>query len=123
MLFSIGYQKIGTPLVLIEELQRREVDMLMDVRSKPYSKWKEGFNMEPLRDRLAKSGICYLWRGKTLGGFAPIGERAIADLVLLQTGRAICLMCLEADPVRCHRKYEIARRLKRYGVAVDHIIT
>jgi len=71
---------------------------------------------------LPAAGIQYMWAGKTLGGFSEIDEADIRKLASWKKERIACLMCMEADPDRCHRKNEIARRLKNYGVSVDHIL-
>lgn len=42
-------------------------------------------------------------------------------LAAWQKGRVACLMCMEAEPDSCHRKNDIAKRLKKYSVPVNHI--
>jgi hypothetical protein len=55
---------------------------------------------------------------KPLPADLPRIEMALADLGV---GRVICLMCMEVDPDRCHRKTEIAARLVALGVEVRHL--
>jgi uncharacterized protein (DUF488 family) len=38
MLYSIGYENLRTVEELIEQLKRHHVELLLDVRSKPYSR-------------------------------------------------------------------------------------
>jgi uncharacterized protein (DUF488 family) len=121
MLYSIGYQKI-TVDQLISELQRRSIGWLVDVRSKPYSR-KHEFNQKQLREALEFYNIAYVWKGDTLGGFSLIAEADIAELAKWQEDKIACLMCMEADPLKCHRDQEIAIRLMAYGVTVEHILT
>ena len=120
MIYSIGYQNLRTLADLIEQLKKYRIDLLLDVRSKPYSR-NAAFRKETIERNLPKSGISYRWMGRILGGFSKISEAAIKNLVEIQKEKAVCLMCMEADPDRCHRKTEIALRLERYGVAVNHI--
>jgi hypothetical protein len=76
-----------------------------------------------LESSLPAAGIQYKWTGDTLCGFSEIDEADIKKLASWHKDKVACLMCMEADPDRCHRKTEIAKRLKKYGVPVDHIIT
>ncbi|MFO7976090.1 MAG: DUF488 family protein, partial [Candidatus Hydrogenedentota bacterium] len=66
--------------------------------------------------------ITYIWAGKYLGGFSDIREEEIKNLAELQKGKTVCLMCMERDPMSCHRETEIGRRLKAYGIAVEHLV-
>ena len=122
MIYSIGYRNLRTVEDLIERLNNHRIELLLDVRSKPYSR-NAAFRKETIERNLAKNRISYRWMGRTLGGFSEISESAIKDLAELQKGKTVCIMCMEADPDRCHRKTEIARRLETYGAIVEHIIT
>ena len=120
MLYSIGYQKLQAGFELAAVLTEHGIDNLLDVRSRPYGR-KHEFNKKNLEAMLSLAGIAYFWCGKTLGGFSQISESAIAGLAKWQADKTACLMCMEADPDRCHRKYDIAKRLSAYGVTVNHI--
>jgi ATP-dependent DNA helicase RecQ len=117
MLFSIGYQNIKSTDELYQILKGHGMTHILDVRSRPYSR-KKAFNRNRLKEI---KGIKYMWIGDRLGGFSEIDEKSIQDLAVMQRGIVGCLMCLEADPDQCHRKNEIAERLKKYGVNVTHI--
>lgn len=119
MLYSIGYQHL-TVNALMDILREKDITHLMDVRSKPFSRLK-GFNKAQLQRIITEAGISYLWAGDRLGGLAPISDEAITWLAEWQKDKTACLMCMESDPDRCHRKQEIARRLQKYGVIVEHI--
>ena len=67
-------------------------------------------------------GQKYRWVGDILGGLSEILEMNIQALVRDGRYRTLLLMCAEKDPARCHRHYEIARRLMDYGVVVVHIV-
>lgn len=122
MIHTIGYQKLQTVEYLIDTLKLAKVDILMDVRSKPYSR-KRQFNKSVLAEKLRKAGISYEWVGNKLGGFGTIAEDDIEYLARYEEGKSICLMCMEAEPEKCHREYEIGHRLRRFGVHVVHIRT
>lgn len=122
MLYSIGYQNLKNIETLQNILQEKGINILLDVRSRPYGR-KSSFNKKNLETFLPVVGIEYSWTGITLGGFSKIDEDDIKKLAKWQKGKIACLMCMEADPDRCHRNNEIARRLKKYGVQVNHIKT
>ena len=122
MLYSIGYQNLKNIETLQDILQEKGIKILLDVRSRPYGR-KSSFNKNMLETSLPAAGIDYHWAGKTLGGFSEIKEDNIKKLAEWQKDKIACLMCMEADPDRCHRKNEIARRLKKYGLSVNHIET
>ena len=122
MIYSIGHQNLRTLVDLIEQLKKYHIELLLDVRSKPYSR-DAAFRKETMERNLPKSGISYQWMGRSLGGFSEISEASIISLVDLQKGKTLCLMCMETDPDQCHRKTKIAKRLEAYGIIVEHIIT
>jgi len=76
---------------------------------------------ENLEISLPNAGIDYNWAEKTLGGFSKIDEGDIKELAAWQKDRVACSMCMQADPYRCHRKTDLAKRLKKYGISVNHI--
>ena len=122
MLYSIGYQRLKDVETLQSILMGHHVNFLLDVRSKPYSR-KHAFNKKSLETEFSETGIAYKWAGKTLGGFSRIDESHIKRLADWQKNRVACLMCMESDPMDCHRHIEIAKRLKKYGISVSHIDT
>jgi uncharacterized protein (DUF488 family) len=105
---------------LIEILKAHRVEVLIDVRSRPYGRIPV-FNRNAMQRWLPAAGIGYVWKGDILGGFAPIEEEAIKWLADFSHDRFVCIMCMEADPDKCHRKTEIARRLQGCEVCVKHI--
>ena len=121
MICSIGYQKLDQN-TLIEILKAHQVEVLVDVRSRPYGRITV-FNRKAMERWLPAAGIDYLWKGDILGGFAPIEEEAIEWLADFGRERVVCIMCMEADPEKCHRKKEIGLRIEAYGVILEHIST
>jgi uncharacterized protein (DUF488 family) len=122
MIYSIGYQWLPIEK-LIEILNSHNITHLVDVRSKPTSR-NASYRYPAIKTRLEREGILYTWGGKILGGLAPIEEKNIKKLAEWQKDKTICIMCMEAvpHPHGCHRHFEIAVRLKAYGVQVLHII-
>jgi hypothetical protein len=82
-----------------------------------------GYQNRTLAAWFQGTGIDYLWRGDVLGGFAAIPDSAIEWLANLGRERIVCIMCMEADPEKCHRKAEIGRRTEAYGVCIEHVGT
>jgi len=119
VIYSIGYQKLDQKR-LIEILKAHRVEVLVDVRSRPYGRIPV-FNRNAMERWLPAAGIGYLWKGDLLGGFAPIEEEAIRWLADFGRERTLCIMCMEADPDKCHRKMEIGRRIEAYGDRVEHL--
>ena len=122
MLYSIGYQRLKDVEALQSILLEHQVKFLLDVRSKPLSR-KHTFNKKNLEYEFSKTDVAYKWAGKTLGGFSSIDESDIKRLADWQKDRVACLMCMEADPMACHRHIEISKRLNKFGVSVSHIDT
>jgi uncharacterized protein (DUF488 family) len=141
-LFTIGYED-ATPARLVEALRGAGVTTLVDVRALANSR-KPGFAKTALSAVLAEAGIGYR-HVKALGtpaeGRAAVragrpaemrrifgahlaGLEAQAALAALadEAGRGtICLLCLEADPARCHRTLVAEAVAATSGVAVTHL--
>lgn len=116
-------------------LFRHEVDLIVDVRSKPYSSFIPHFNREHIRRsitlRLGEGR--YLYEGDALGGL-PVAiyevrkdeqtfKAAIRRVVAyIEAYQAVCLMCTEAAPTRCHRHDVLAPALIREELSVLHIL-
>jgi uncharacterized protein (DUF488 family) len=119
MLYTIGYQDKDIDF-FIQALKANNIEHLVDVRSKSMSRLFV-YNKKALENRLIREGIAYTWAGATLGGLNPILEKEIKRLALWQANKTVCLLCMEADPHKCHRHYEIGERLKKYNVTTLHI--
>lgn len=141
-IYSIGH---GSKPIdgFLEELTSFGIECLVDVRSRPYSKWNPDFNTESLRLRLKEHGIVYGFMGGSLGGVPA--DRSFYDgqgrivyealkrsplflegLERLHNGmrqHRIALLCSEADPAQCHRTKLIGAALSEcYGVSIRHIV-
>ncbi len=117
MIYAIGYQRI-TVEQLESAMDARKVDLLVDVRSVPYSR-KYAFNQKRLKGIF---GTRYEWHGKLLGGkVGPAQEEGLTFLISESKSRILMIMCMEHSPCDCHRLYDISRRLLEKGVDVTHL--
>ncbi|HIE23074.1 MAG TPA: DUF488 domain-containing protein, partial [Candidatus Korarchaeota archaeon] len=71
-LYTIGHSTRSFKEFL-EILKRYEIELLIDIRSWPYSKKNPHFDQDKLKKNLTKNGIDYEWLGKELGGRRSIG--------------------------------------------------
>lgn len=111
-------------------LDDTEIEVVLDVRSTPYSRYAPHFKRGTLEDSLAHDGIEYIYMGDVLGGRpkdpAFQSEKGGIDyekLVALveATGGRVAVMCAEEDPARCHRTRLLAPALRERGVRIWHI--
>ena len=65
--FTIGHSN-HEPEEFLTLLQRHGVDVVVDVRSAPYSRYLPHFNKEHLAETLKQAAIRYSFKGKELGG-------------------------------------------------------
>lgn len=139
-LFSIGHS--NHPLeTFLDLLRQHGIEVLVDVRSHPYSKFASHFEAGSLRKAVVDAGMKYLFLGKELGG-RPVGDEfydaeghvlysrvAESPLFLegirrLETGVSkyrVALLCSEEDPSGCHRRLLVGRVLATRGILLDHI--
>ncbi len=140
-LYTVGYGNRDLD-VLLAQLQHYGVQILVDVRSAPFSRHRPEFSKRPLQRAVRMQGMRYWFRGKTLGGMPRdrslyeggqlIVERLRArgdyrqDIHRLQCaaamGGVLCLLCSEEDPRRCHRSRILGADLARAGIGVRHLL-
>ncbi|NYB52392.1 MAG: DUF488 domain-containing protein [Methanobacteriaceae archaeon] len=137
--FTIGHSNHKFS-VFSELIQKQEVNMVVDVRTSPYSKYSPHFNRKPLEKALKQFNIKYLYLGNKIGGKPRdkkfyhddklIYHRLEADnnyqeglKELLNSAKnyRVVLMCSEEDPYHCHRHHLIAQSLKKHGFQITHI--
>jgi len=123
-ILTIGHSN-KTSHELIEKLKENKVSILVDVRSKPYSKYNPQFNRELFSQVCRNKGIKYLYRGRNLGGLLEntYYDEAIAELKKMAEGGEVpCVMCSEAKPEDCHRQSKLQPSLESIGCEVSHIL-
>ena len=139
-LYTIGHSN-HTLDAFLDLLRRHAVEVLIDTRSAPYSRFAPQFNHDALKAAALGQGIRYGFYGKELGG-RPEGDEfydaqghvlygELAQSPLFGDGLArvisgaekyrVALLCSEEDPNVCHRRLLLARVLEEKGVAVTHI--
>jgi len=120
--YSIGYHGKSWK-GFMQLLNDHNISLLLDVRTIPRSKYNPAFNHDNLKIKL---GSRYQWAGKCLGG--KTGKRqncydqALRELAARSRLGRICIMCMEANPNKCHRSLWIAKDLQeQYGITVQHL--
>ncbi len=140
-LLSIGYGSRRTSEEFVALLHRERVRYLVDVRTKPYSKFRPEFSRGALEAILQRAGIVYVYMGDALGGlpsdtscytdgkvdYDKVRERAWfrAGIDRLEAGwkagHRLAVMCAELEPERCHRSKLIGEALSARSVTIGHI--
>jgi uncharacterized protein (DUF488 family) len=140
VLYTIGHSNhpVDKFILLLED---NGISRLVDVRSKPYSRFNPQFNKNPLQQSLAKRGIEYIYMGDALGcrpsdptcyvhskipdkpsdylhevDYREVMQRpwfieGICQLLELLKPQTTCILCSEKNPEICHRHHLIARYL------------
>jgi len=123
-------------------LASQSIEVVVDVRSYPYSKYCPHFDREALKKALESKGLCYLYLGEELGGrptkdsqhdedgHALYGEMAQEPDFRAAIGRVVegarkfrlALVCSEGDPHDCHRRLLVGKVLTDGGVELRHIL-
>jgi uncharacterized protein (DUF488 family) len=139
-LFTIGYGA-RTLEAFIAALKVHRIEYLVDVRTAPYSKFKQEFSKDLLQYEVERAGIRYLFMGDQLGGqprdptFYTEGKvdyEKLRQQPIFQAGidrlkkafeqqRRLAIMCSEGRPEQCHRSKLIGEALAAQSVPVCHI--
>lgn len=126
---------------LAELLRDGHIEVVVDTRSAPYSRFAPQFDREVMQRSLTGSGIRYLFLGAELGGRPKSREyydahghvlygRMTMDSAFmkgierLERGIAefrVALLCGEEDPAHCHRRLLVGRVLAERGHELLHI--
>jgi len=139
-LFTVGHSNHRIERYL-ELLAAQHIQILVDVRSSPFSRYSPQFNRENLAPALSGAAIKYLFLGDELGG-RPRGDefydeaghalywrRAGSSEFLKGIDRLeegvqryrVAITCSEEDPSVCHRHLLVGRVMSERGIAVYHI--
>ena len=139
-LFTIGHSN-HPPEHFLALLQQHAIQVLVDTRSSPYSRYSPQFDRETLRDLILPAGIKYLYLGDVVGGRPredncydaegrvlysrvarqPDFREAIDRLKRGAEDFRLALLCSEEDPAHCHRRLLVSRVLLGEGVEIAHI--
>lgn len=144
-IYTIGHSNIEINK-FINLLKQKGIEMVVDVRSAPYSKYVPWFNRNNIEIELKKEGIAYIFMGDVLGGrpkqlydnefytadlitdikYKKIMEqewyqKGIFKLIEIAKMHKTVIMCSEENPEKCHRHLLISQSLIDKGVNVKHI--
>lgn len=139
-LYSIGHgnKSIET---FIEELKFFGINYLIDIRSKPYSKYNPQFNQNELKFSLLEKKITYIFLGDILGGLPEdmscytnghvdydklkekdFFKQGLERLITANDKQIkVAIMCSESKPEECHRTKLIGEELKKNEIVLNHI--
>jgi uncharacterized protein (DUF488 family) len=137
--FTVGHSSQSIE-EFIASLQRHTIEVVADVRSRPYSRRFAHFSRESLQSTLKATDIGYVFLGRELGARRDEPEcyvdgQAVYDRIvtlpafaeginrLLDGARKyrVALMCAEQDPLTCHRTILVCHELIRHGLIITHI--
>ena len=138
-LYSFGHstQPLSHVLSLLEA---NGIQVVVDVRTSPYSRHAPDFDLPNLRDALGMAGVDYLHTPE-LGGRPQdrsyydaeghvlyrqlAGSQAfragIERLIAGSGRRQVAVLCAEEDPLRCHRWRLIGTALEERGIEMVHL--
>ena len=140
VVYTVGHSD-HPPEVLVKLLAEAGIEILVDVRSHPSSRWVTHANPRDLKRVLNTAGIEYVFLGDALGGRPDlpdqVGTPIRAKYESIQRSQAfqqgldrlfealrkskVCIMCAEEDPSSCHRNLLVGDALRLRGVQVLHI--
>jgi len=139
-IFTIGYGNRSI-LDFINLLDKYNIQGIVDVRSRPYSRFRPDYNTKRLASHLKEHNIGYIHKVQ-LGGRPKddtlypnelpdydkirLSEPYRKGIDYLMAGAGLdfnyAIMCAETDHKRCHRSKLIGVDLARSGVQVSHIL-
>ncbi|WP_113152758.1 DUF488 family protein [Nitratireductor sp. OM-1] len=111
-------------------LKQNQITMLIDVRSKPVSRFPH-FQRDNLIRGVRSNGVDYRYGGKVLGGLGDVQVTAPlfiakmdAILQFTEEGHRVAMMCSEGKPCECHRAGKLTAWLhrERPDVKTTHIM-
>lgn len=140
-LFTIGH---GTRKAeeFLSLLQKFNIKYLLDVRSRPYSRFNPQYNQKALQQLLEANNITYVFMGDALGGRPD--DKSVHDIegkvdyrllkekpyfnagiervrTALEKDLDVAVMCSERKPSGCHRSKLIGEVLFSDGIILNHI--
>lgn len=133
-IYTIGHSNY-TLERLIDMLNHYKIDVVVDIRGTPYSKYNTQFDKEIIKYSLTKAGFIYIYMAKELAakrmnkvsynheGFCDF-EKAVHEDDFIngikrlksgcEKGYNIALLGAMQDPIRCHRSILV-------GLSLIHI--
>ena len=139
-IYTIGHSN-HTLEKFISLLKSNEIKFVVDIRSRPYSRYTSWFNKAAIKESLHDNEIRYIFLGDKLGGkpddkrYYDAEGRVAYPLIAASTefhdgierlmkgcmGHRIALMCSEENPLNCHRFHLVSKTLENIGINVIHL--
>lgn len=140
-LFTIGFERFSIE-EFISVLKDNNINLLVDVRSKPHSDRFPAYNRDALKTTLAEHEISHESYAREFGARQKNPNyytNGVMDFDLfrrsavftegvdklckrIQSGEIVALMCHENDPMDCHRAILCSRAFFERGFHVIHLI-
>jgi uncharacterized protein (DUF488 family) len=140
VIYTIGHSNHPVA-VFINLIGKYDIEVLVDVRSNPYSKYASQYNKEPLQKSIEEMGIKYIFLGQHLGGRpdnalcydkeghilydklkqSPQFHEGINRLLKELNNFKTAIFCSEEDPTDCHRRFLVGTALIKHRIRVCHI--
>lgn len=140
-IYTIGHSN-HTQEKFLALLTKAKIEVLVDVRSNPNSRWAPFANRDSLKDILKAVKLQYVYLGDILGGqpsdsdsynqqsgkidYQRVKQKeyfksGIKRVLSGATRYRVCIMCAEEDPNICHRNLLVALSLREEGAKILHI--
>jgi uncharacterized protein (DUF488 family) len=139
-IYTVGHSS-HAPEHFTSLLVQHGIEVLVDTRSAPYSRFSPQFDREALQDLIAQVKVKYLYLGEAVGGrprdeghydkhgralYGRMGKdkeflEAISRIERGADRFRIALLCSEEDPAHCHRRLLVGRVLVERGAELLHI--
>lgn len=132
-IFTIGHSR-HEMAVFLALLADHAIQVVVDVRSAPYSRFVTHFNKKEIEAAILNAGLKYIFMGDAIGGkpsapqfldhngkvdFSRIAASEVFKKGLdrlttgVKKGWVITLLCVEENPLKCHRHLLIAKELQQ----------
>lgn len=136
-IYTIGHSNHSWETFL-ELLTRNGIELVVDVRAKPVSRFAPFANGPTLQGLLEDAGVGYEFMGGMLGGRRSYNTKdrqafydkmrgldefqdAIGQLASMASRRRTAILCSEEDPKDCHRLLLLGPSLEDNGCELLHI--
>ena len=136
-IYTIGHSNHSWD-AFVPLLKNHDIQLLVDVRSKPVSRWARFANKNTLPGLLEGEGIRHEYMGDRLGGkpadrsfydgdgnpdYGKISaeesfHQGLGELLALSKSSRVVLMCAEENPSNCHRNLLLRPALEDHGVTL-----
>ena len=141
-IYTIGYTGFSVE-ELIATLHRRKINVVIDVRSSPYSERYSDYNKDSIEKALGSHGIHYRNYAHEFGarqenpafytndGYLDFELFAKSEQFLsgvekirnsVAKGYHVVFFCAEKEPINCHRTILVARAFSNFGYPIEHLL-